>query len=197
MTTARGMKLVVIATFVAVLTGCGGGGSGAPSSVGTIPTVPTTNGQTVTLQTQGSSVSLPAVGGYTGTIAMPPGSGTVTVTTAMQPPAGIPAPATFAPLMYVDFSATAGSVTMSQMPGFAIDMSSMMGSQSYYMAQYQNGAWTTVEGPAMMNGSSMMMNAGTTPISMTPGQQACFAYYMGTPLPSATPSASPTAMPTM
>ncbi|HVA27257.1 MAG TPA: hypothetical protein VNF68_03705 [Candidatus Baltobacteraceae bacterium] len=197
MTLIQGVKLVSTATFVVALVSCGGSGAGVPSSPGVPPTEPTTNSQTVTLQAQGSSVPLPAVSSYTGTILMPGGSGTVTITSAMQPPTGIPAPATFAPLVYVNFSAPVGAVTMNQMPGFSMDMSGMMGSQSYYMAQYQNGMWTTAEGPAMMSGSTMMMNGGTMAISIPSGGATCFAYYMGSLLASDTPSAMPSAMPTM
>lgn len=73
---------------------------------------------------------------------------------------------------------------MNQTPGFSMDMmsSSMMGSSSYYMAEYMNGSWSTVEGPAMMSGTTMMMSSSTMPISLQAGQQICFAYYTGTPV---------------
>ncbi|MHB8703577.1 MAG: hypothetical protein ACYC8W_05445 [Candidatus Tyrphobacter sp.] len=119
----------------------------------------------------------------------------------MQPPAGIPVPSGITPVMYVAFSASGAAAMMNQTPGFNMDMSSMMGAPTYYMAQYHNGAWMTVEGPAMMSGSSMMMGSASTPISMQPGATECFAYYMGSPIgtpspgPSAMPSAGPSAMP--
>lgn len=173
---------LLAATFIAFLTSCGGGGSSSSGPISTVPSQPSTNSSTVTLQAQSTSVALPPVQGYSGTITMPSGMGSVTITSGMQPPAGVPVPNGFTPMMYVWFTATGGAVSMYQTPGFDMDMmsSSMMGSASYYMAQYLNGTWTTVDGPAAMSGTSMMMNGSTTPISLQDGQLACFAYYTGT-----------------
>lgn len=187
------------AMFVVFLTACAGGGGSSSPGAGVLPTQPpaTTNSATIALQAQATSVPLPPIGSYTGMMSMPPGSGTLTVTSMMQPPAGIPTPTGFTPMMYVTFTASAGPVSISQTPGFNMDMmsSGMMGSSSYYMAQYMNGSWSTVEGPAMMSGATMMMNSSTMPVSLQPGQQICFAYYSGAPVGSASPS--PSAMPSM
>lgn len=177
------------AMLVVFLAACGGGGSSSPGA-GTIPAPPappsSSNTASYTLQTQAASVALPPVNGYTGTIAMPMGTGTVMITSMMQPPSGIPAPSGVTPMMYVQFMASGGPVSMRQTPGFNMDMmsSSMMGSQPYYMAQYMNGTWTTVEGPAMMSGTSMMMNPATMPVSLANGQITCFVYYTGMPIGS-------------
>lgn len=184
-------------TLAASLAACGGGGSSSGGGAGSTPPQPSSNSSTVTLQGQSASAALPPIQGYSGTISMPPGTGTVVITSGMQPPAGVPMPSNFTPMMFVSFMASGGPVSMTQTPGFDMDMmsSSMMGSTSYYMAQYVNGMWTTVEGPAMMSGTSMMMNAAAMPISLQNGQQACFAYYTGYPVGS--PSPGPTAMPSM
>ncbi|MHB8147488.1 MAG: hypothetical protein ACYDGM_09570 [Vulcanimicrobiaceae bacterium] len=189
-------KLAAVATFALVLSGCGGGGGTSASLAGGgTPLGPTPTTETVTVQAQSTSVPLPAISGYTGTIVIPSGSGTVSIASMTQPPAGIPVPSGITPLMYVTFSASGGAVMMAQTPGFNVDMSNMMGSATYYMAYYQSGTWTTVEGPAMMSGTSMMMSSATASMSLQPGQTECFAYYAGSPL--GMPSAAPTSMASM
>lgn len=181
-------------TLVA-LTACGGGGGASgTSSNGVPPPGASSNAETVTLQAQTTTAALPAVGGNSGTISLPPGTGMMTITSALQPPAGIPAPSGITPLMYISFSAMNNAVAMAGTPGFTMDMSGMMSSANYYMAEYMNGAWATVEGPGtMMSGTQMMMGTDTTPISLQAGEQACFAYYSGSPVGS--PTAAPSMMP--
>lgn len=190
----KNTAFALVATFVVFLTACGGGGTSSPGGGGALPgPAPVTNTATIALQAQPASVPLPPISSYTGMMLMPSGSGTLTITSMMQPPAGIPAPSGITPMMYVSFMASGGAVSMSQTPGFDMDMmsGSMMGSQSYYMAMYLNGAWSTVEGPAMMSGTSMMMNPAAMPISLQSGQQVCFAYYTGSSLPTPMPSMMP------
>ena len=132
----------------------------------------------------------PTVNGYGGDMTMPSGSGTVTITMSTQPPAGIPPLSSETILDYMTITATAGPVSVNGMPGLGMTMPSIQMGASVYMAQYVNGAWATVEGPASMSGSTasmaMMTGSGMNSTLQT-GQSLYFAVYSGGTMPTTMP----------
>ena len=147
MHTARFLPLVL----TAALAGCGGA-----AGVTATTTTPTFSAQTLTvpLSSASQTVNMPAMNGYGGSMIMPSGWGTVTVTMSAQPPSGIPPLSIGTVMEYLTITASGGSASIGGMPGVSMMMPSMQMNGSVYMAQYVNRAWTTIEGSANMSGST-------------------------------------------
>jgi len=136
----------------------------------------------VQLSSGSQSVALPAMNGYGGSMMMPSGSGTVTVTMSAQPPAGIPPLPSGTAMMYMTITAVGATASIGGMPGVAMMMRSMQMNGQVYMAQHVNGAWTSAEGPASMSGSTASMDMMSGPAmasTLQAGQSLYFAIYSG------------------
>jgi len=221
--------LVVLVTMVA----CGGGGgSSTPIVVATFgpAATPTPQPTSATLQTTvpagGGTITLPAFGGFNGSINAPAasvGAGSqLTVVTQTNPPVGLPLllDASRRPLslnnavMY--FSLTASTaVSFVSTPGFFIDLAQpALAGASYYIAFYdptkQPAAWALgAVGPATVNGATLTFAPSGAPLTLAGGVTYWFAVYYvtnatpsptatqtATPTPSTTPTPTPTATPT-
>ncbi|MBV8245135.1 MAG: hypothetical protein JOZ38_04365 [Candidatus Eremiobacteraeota bacterium] len=192
--------LFVLGTFGVALSGCGGG-----STSGSMPSGPTPcpNGFTGTppncTQTQASgsftpqstqtSASLPAVGGYSGSITVPAltsGSGAVEVTTYTTLPLGLPQLQSAAripqsvntALLYFSF-VSASTLTFAGTPGLSVTLPSASLCSTCFIAEYENGQWVTVLGPGTISGNSVVFAASSAPLTLPGGQTAYFALYNG------------------
>ena len=169
--------------LTAALAGCGG--AAGTTATTTTPNVPAQT-LAVPLSSSSQNVQLPSMNGYGGSMSMPSGSGAVTITMSAQPPSGIPALSVGTALEYITITASGAPASMSGMPGLSMTMSSMQMNGSVYMAQYINGAWTTVEGPASMSGSTAnmaMMTSSGMSSALQAGESLYFAVYSGSVMP--------------
>lgn len=212
------MLLAFAAT--ALLAACGGGGGGGSSSGGgggvvPPPTTPptTSSSSTISAPAAGGSAALPSVGGYTGSISIPPSNATtnLTLTTSTVLPAGLPAladrlkPAKSihvlaslgSALLYLSISPQA-NVTFTGQPGFSITLPSRVSTAGlqFYLAFYSSPGWQAIAGPAAVSGQTLTFAAQSSgSASLSAGATYTFAIYSttATPSPSPTPTATPVA----
>ena len=209
------LRGVVVAAFVGTplgLAACGGGGGSLPSGGSTIataaPTATPTPGFTAT--TKALSATLPSAGGYSGTILVPIGSGSVDVATSLANPAGTPVlqivhakqsprDSVNTPLLYITFTAQT-AVTLNNIPGFTFTVPNGIAGP-VYLAALENGVWTTFDGAVPISNRSANFPMSTGTLNLSAGQSLYLALYEGgivpTPVPSSTPvPTTPTPNPT-
>lgn len=192
-------------TFAAACGGGGGGGSSQPIPVasnvpGPVATSATT---TFTSQAQSSTVNVPAVAGYSGTIQVPPANAatsvSLTVSTSLPPgvaplPSATPPPGGYSnyasPLLYFSVTPSA-AVTFSGLPSLTLTLpSSVNTQQAFYVAAYvPNLGWNTFTGQGVVQGSTVTVTTlgATGSLSLGAGQTAVLAFYAGTVLVGAPP----------
>lgn len=197
------------AVLAAALAACGGGGGGGnppPTSPPTAtPTAPPSGSpaQNVTLGTTPTSAPFPSGAGISGSVALPGGSGSATLSVGATPPAGTVAiqlrrrAATTGntAVAYVSFTATS-AVTMNGIPGFTATLPSSAPTGTYWEAfdddpslaspAPQAAAWvsTTTTGQAGAPGVQVTFSALTTPtITLAAGQSLYLAVYIGNYIP--------------
>ena len=143
-----------------------------PTPPPTTPTPPPAS-TSVTFGGSPTSAPIPSNGaGVTGTLLLPAGSGTATLTAATSLPSASPNPPAIAArgrmatvsatsggnvgLVYVTLTATGGSVTLNGLPGFSATLPSTAPSGTYYVAYY----WTGGQQPAWLSTSSTGIAGG-------------------------------------
>lgn len=187
--------LVLFAGSVAALSACGGGGGG--SSIPGGSSAPTDSNSFV-VQASPTSVPLPSVGGYTGTLLMPAvtGSGSVAVNVSLQPPTGVPiiqarsrsstyrlrqqiSTVTTTPLLYITLTPSQ-TITIRNVPGFMITVpssASILG-QNVYVSEYYD-AWRRIDGPGTFSGLAITLTPpnATYPVTLETGQAVTFGVF--------------------
>lgn len=215
------------------LAACGGGGGGSPEASGVIPAATATPcpagfsgsaGNCSQFQTDNSftpvatatTAPLPAVGGFGGTIEVPPAgaAGPVQVTVSTSNP-GITTldrrhraiafkradgAQANTPLLYITLSAGASPVTFQGFPGFALTLPASSGSGPFYLAELENarngsGTWTTIAGPTASSGSSVKMLPSLPSLSIAANESIYFVLYTGAAVPSSSPQSSASPQP--
>lgn len=192
--------LLVAAMFSA----CSGGGGSAPATP-----VPTTNAMQFTpSSTAQTTVSLPPVGTYSGTILVPQASSVaqVTVQTSLAAPAGISALSTqrraqagtssTTPFFYIMMSVASGTATFDAYPSFSITLPASAGNGPFYLASYESGTWVTVAGPASASGNAVTLQPPLSSLTIAPGAPLYLVVYSGGVVPSEPPIVTPSAQPT-
>lgn len=168
----------------AACTKSAGGGGTLPVPT---PTPPTT--VTFTVAAGGSTQSIPAAFGFTGTVAFPAataGAGaTFTIAeSGFQPPSGVPVlgPPN-APLLYFTFSVTA-AVTFTGFPAITITIPSNIttSGQQFFLAFFDpnnpgTGWQTSFRGPGTISGQTISFPGKSTPYSLAPGLNYAYVLY--------------------
>jgi hypothetical protein len=197
------------------LAACGGGGGGTPlphtsatpvATATPTPTVaptatPPTATTTFSVQAFPTSVPLPALDGYSGSLLLPgiTGIGSVTVTVSTQPIASAQAvrrktmTATMnLPLIYVSLTPS-GAITLRGSPGFAITApaSLNLAGENFYASIEQGTQWYALGNPGTVSGSTVTVNADTTAqsIDIAAGKSQSFAL-IGTGIATLAPAVS-------
>lgn len=184
--------------FAAGLAACGSGGSGGtppptahPTSTPTA-TPPVTT--TITLGVQPTTAPIP--GKLIGTVAVPAGSGTLTIAASTTNPSPAPviqivhrarpfAAGGNTALVYFTATATGGPVTLNGLPGFTVTLPAGSPSGEYFVAYYdmngQSPAWvSTTPTGGQPAGGIVTVPATTTPvISIPSGGSIYLAVYVG------------------
>lgn len=190
----------------AALAACGGGGGGSPVPIASSPThatptpSPTSASSTFTVQANPTSVPLPSIGGYTGTLNMPgiAGSGSVQVDVSLQPPSGVPvlqalrsakyrirdgSTAASTPLLYITLIPSQ-TVTLQSLPGFVITLpAAPAAAANVYVGAYglqSAAAWAPIEGPATARGLTLTAvppQSLTFPVTIAAAQTLTFGVY--------------------
>ncbi|GEM_PF-4887163 len=161
-----------------------------------------------------TTAPLPAVGGYSGTLLVPPAAvaASITINASLVAPQGVSAltllrrtpmrvrtadSGGITPLLYITLTAS-GPVTFTGFPGFTIALpSTLLNAGPFYLAQFENGAWVTIAGPLnQTNGSITFPMLATASLSISSGGSVYFALYNGGTAPTPSPGISPTPGPT-
>jgi hypothetical protein len=195
------------ALVAAALAACGGGGGGGGSSPIPPPTSsPTTAPPTVTATLGASPTSAPLPSLASGSVLLPSGSGTITMTGLTTAPSPVPtiftvqrSASTLRPfasggntaVIYVKLTATGGAVTMNGFPGVTVTLPAGSTPGTYYVAYWANGqqpAWESTSSPGAAlsaNGGTITIAAAatTTPVSLSSGQSIYLALYVGSYIP--------------
>jgi subtilisin family serine protease len=218
-------KQAWLLVFCALLCACGGGGGGgggaAPASVivaaTATPTPPPSSSASVQAGAAPASGTLATIsGGYGGAVAFPATSSgsatanlllaamnTVTLQSSSRLPKAIGG--NLDPLAYITLQTTA-TVTFRSWPSFAFFLPAgfaLPAGAALYLGYDPGdvaGNWSTLAGPASVNGSVVTLAPGTGPITFVAGTTYAFALFAtaqvlvaATPTPSPSPSPSPTA----
>lgn len=196
-----GVTAIAIVLFLAA---CGGGGGGGSSSGGTgsvpivSPTVtptptaaPTSGSSSINVSSaQATSAPLPAVGGFTGSIQLPPANANATLqlTVSTNPPAGArgvsarhPMAQTNTPYLYF-LLASSSALTLQGTFGLTLALpSNVSPNQSFYLAALTpDGTWGTVAGPATVSGSTVTLSTSATiQYSGAADEALALAFYAG------------------
>ncbi len=210
---------------IAVLGGCGGGGS----SQAIPPTPAPTGPAALTLPQAGGPVVLPTAGGYAGMLQLPannaPSGTTISIAAATAAPVGAPTPqalhrthdlrspqATLAPtVLFVVTIQVSQSVTFTSTPSFSIQLPAGMSTvnEAFYIAIFSGESaqspLLTSLGPATISGSTITFTGSATRLTFDAGVTYLIELYevatgptaTPSPLPSSSPSASPSASPTV
>jgi hypothetical protein len=191
------------------LAACGGGGGGSPA-----PTIPVTPAPTATptptpqsasttfsVQAFPTSVPLPSISGFSGSLLLPgiTGIGNVTVTVSTQPPASAQAMRRSAasatmdlPLIYVSL-VPASTITLRGAPGFSVTAPSSvsLAGKNFYASYAPGTQWYALGKPGTVSGSTVTVNADTNAQSITinAGQAGNFAL-IGTGIATLAPALS-------
>jgi len=209
---------------------CGGGGGGgqpgangfepptpSPCPAGFTGTAPNCSQQQAagefTPITSPTTIPLPAIAGYSGTVNVPAATvpGPVQITTSAQNP-GVPvltmrgrhtftsvhvfSSQTDTPLLYITFTATKGAVTFTGFPSLVINLPSSDGSGPFYLAELEGGIWTTVAGPETPRGGSITLHPNQPVLSIPANTSIYFLLYTGGVVPVTAPTSSPGGGPT-
>ena len=224
----RRSSLSLILAFygaIAVLGGCGGGGSSQA-----IPPTPAPAGPTGLKLTQaGGPVVLPTAGGYAGTLQLPsnnaPSGTTISLAAATAAPVGAPTPqalhrthdmrspqATLVPtVLFVLTIQVSQNVTFTSTPSLSIQLPAAISTvnEAFYIALFSGESaqspLLTSLGPATISGSTITFAGSATPLTLDAGVTYLLELYevatgptaTPSPLPSSSPSASPSASPTV
>lgn len=134
--------------------------------------------------------AIPSIGGYSGTIVLPSGSGTLTIVSSTATSYAPLLRST--PILYVTITAR-NDVVINGTPGFTL---SVPGAVSGLLSIADRGAlpWRTVEGPARVVNGHVSFAPVPGGIKLAAGQSALFALH-GASSPQPTHSAFPTAPP--
>ncbi len=195
------------AACVAALAACGGGGGGSgggtpPTSSPTItPTQTPATSVSVTFGSSASSVPIPQnAAGITGSIAIPSGSGTATLTASTSNPSSVPqiqlrkrdaeVSAPNVGFVYVTLTATS-AVTINGYLGLSTTLPAGSPSGTYYVGFYsttgQAPAWisTTQTGASGSAGSAISIPSAplAQPIALSSGQSIYYVVYTGNYIP--------------
>lgn len=212
------------AVLLVSLAGCGGGG-GAGSAAALPPPLPAptlaptlapSSTASVTLGTQPSVVTLPAIaGGVSASLQVAAASATgahLTATLSAAAPSGVPAPASVGriprtigaspldPIAFVALSADAG-VTLTAVPGPAFSVpGTVTAPNGFWLALYDAtnpaAGWTTVAGPVSPASGAVTFPAGTKPLTLRAGAgDALLLFAPGGVFPTPSPAPIPTATP--
>lgn len=161
-----------------------------------------------------TTAPLPTVGGYSGTLIVPPAAvaASITINASLVVPQGV-TPLTLlkrapmrvrvansggiTPLLYITLTAS-GAVTFTGLPGFTIALpTSLVNAGPFYLAQYENGTWVTIAGPLnQSNGSVTFPMLTTGSLTLSSGGSVYYALYNGGTAPTPSPGISPTPGPT-
>ncbi|HEV7179907.1 MAG TPA: hypothetical protein VGN11_08545 [Candidatus Baltobacteraceae bacterium] len=192
-----GFVLTLCATALAACGG-GGGGGGTPPTVApsTVPTATPPASLNVTFGAAPASVQIPSGAGVYGTISLPGGSGSATISASATNPKAVPVvqlrrrdtSGGNTALAYITLTATS-AVTMNGLPGFSVTLPSGAASGTYFVAYYdlagQQPAWvsTTQTGAAPSQGV-VTIPAATSPIvALRAGDSIYLAVYVGGYIP--------------
>ncbi|HVS45519.1 MAG TPA: hypothetical protein VMS32_02530 [Verrucomicrobiae bacterium] len=187
--------------FVAALMAAGG--IAACSSGGTEPS-PVTGGSGAILTSNGVvialgaawSIGFPTVGGITGTIGVPAGTGKLAIGTTTGTPGGTiqlqsltQNAAARTPIFYVTITAR-GPVTLDTLPGFAVTLATAPTASLYEGESVQNGGytyWETLGAALAVSGSTVTVPAIGGSVSLADGQSIYLSVYAGGVIPTPAP----------
>lgn len=179
-----------IAAFAAALVAACGGGGGNGSLPAAAPSPSASPSIGVTFAAQPSSAQIPSGAGISGSILLPAGTGTATLTASAQNPTGTPLNGANTAIAYVTLTATNGAVTMQGLPGFTAALPAGAPSGTYFVARYIDAAqppvWTstTASGSSGSGGSTVTIPATASPaVAVASGQSMYFAVYYGSYIP--------------
>jgi hypothetical protein len=202
--------VVFIAAALAACGGGGGGGGGNPVPTPVVTQTPVTTSTISPSSTSTTTAAIPPAGGYSGTIDVPSGSGSATVTDSLTNPSGTPvlqivypkksagsvnAATTNTPLLYITITAGSAGLSLSGTPGFVFNVPSSI-TGSVYVAIYQppsTTVWTTIAGPVTISGSTATFPIGAGSATLAANAKVYLALYQGgvVPAPSSSPTLSP------
>ncbi len=172
---ARSMRLApIVLGAILVLAGCSGG-----ADSGQVP--PSDN---LSIPTQGGNLSIPAAGGYSGTITLPPavagGGARAAIQAETTQPSGT---STFgATGLYFFGLYVAATVQWATSPAFTIQLPATATAGPYYLAVYdsQNGGagWNLTDiGPATINGSTLTFPSTNNTVQINAGDIIWFGLH--------------------
>lgn len=198
----------------------GGGGSPTPSPTpcpsgytGSPPncTPVTTATATATVQPSATTVPLPSVGGYAAeSLSLPAGSGALSITVSTQPPTGTvqlqdvyrrtsdvrTMTSGNTPYLYFTLTASGGAVSLSQLPGLGITLtSSAPQDTNYHVAEwdpvgngwYDAGETSNLSFTTWQLALSPASAPATNGITLAANQSIYLSVYHGTTVPSPAP----------
>lgn len=198
-----------VPVLLSALAACGGGGNTAtpipPAAPNPTATPCSSSGacsaisSAVVLQPSPTTTPLPPTGGITGTINLPAGAGSLQMATSTQNPTTSAPPSSNVALLYVTLTAVNGSVSLNGLPGFSLVLPTTP-LAAVHLGQLNDGAWTIVEGPATVNGMTVVLNGTSQAISLKSGQSIYLMVEQNltpilAPTSSPTTSANPGAVP--
>jgi hypothetical protein len=204
-------RLFACLTLSSMIASCGGGGSSSNPPVSPTPPPTTSASTAVSPNAPASGTFAPITGGLTAAVTIPAASTNATVTTAFSAsaPSGAPQlqnvgrrPAnigsgSISPLAFITMTSNA-TVSFGTTPSFTLTpasgVTSTLASLSY-VAEYDptnpSAGWTTVLGPATLQGSSLSFSPGQSPITLAAGRTYIFVVFTvatALPVPSPTPT---------
>ena len=167
----------------------------------------------ITTASTAQTVTLPSVGGFSGTVLIPADTedpGTVlTLTASTVVPTGlqnrarsamaarrVPFASIYSPLLYLTMNAGAASQLYSQ-PGYNIDLPTNMSTagMAFYLSVFDpaNSSSNYLIGPATVSGGTVSFQTGSTALTFTSGETYAFELFeipgtSPTPNPSTSPS---------
>jgi hypothetical protein len=189
--------------FVAALIAAGG--IAACSSGGSIPSQASGGGGGAVLTSNGiitalggaSSIAFPSVGGISGTIDLPAGSGEIAIGTTTGTPGGTIQLESLTrenavartPIFYVTITAR-GPVTLDTLPGFAVTLANAPTTSLYEGESVQNGGytyWETLGSALAVSGSTVTVPAIGGTVVLQDGQSIYLSVYAGGVIPTPAP----------